>query len=665
MKQLVLLPIIAVSLYGISPISARPPINTSDLTALKEHKYAVEALRQQTMKDMGLVADEIKMFDHQLQTHILETNANDIFDLMFILPSFDDETTIQEEWPKVSTGRARTVTGELIFTANGKEVPKREVEEINKQYKNAIAKQNERRQKLHLELLAQIHAYLKHNGIPSSLDNITHATGFFSAQLNKEQLKSFMKRYSKDISGVGLNAKLEYSFDDSIVDTQVQANIINNTGSDKGDGISIYVADELCPYQSIICYDSTSYYNIYHYNDFRYHVLDDSRSGATLKMPCETTYDYSQHTRIVTRLLRGFSPLSEIYCKSMQSEPLNEISLVTLFSYISSDMDIETYSLNSYFSNDSSCSKNDNGTYTALDHRMDNQVKNEQNAVFVSAGNSSKECNGFTYTFTHVLSPAKAFNVMTVGNANYKTYPLAINSESNYLNPSNGNEKPEIVAPGTLINFTDDEIAPQTGTSFSTPITAAIAADLMSDNISLKNHPMMLKALMLASRPDNVADRASLPSGESAIGAGGVRIDSAMDHTVFTRYWDSTTDSPYDVNFYNGEVTCDTSSQFYVPNTHTHTRIAMSWMIDGDYAIAHNGAIGTVHYFYVVDNNNVVVAKSWEGLPANDWIHDNWAVTEFDPSNTSSHYTLVVCKDNTLSDPGHTLVNIGLAITSE
>jgi hypothetical protein len=81
----------------------------------------------------------------------------------------------------------------------------------------------------------------------------------------------------------------------------------------------------------------------------------------------------------------------------------------------------------------------------------------------------------------NVTTPAKAWNVIAVGNINDKNNANwsddDIHSTSSYINPNTGAEKPEVAAPGTSINTVAGQGNP--GTSFAAPQVAGIAALLM------------------------------------------------------------------------------------------------------------------------------------------------------------------------------------------
>ncbi|RIK33965.1 MAG: protease [Chloroflexi bacterium] len=154
-----------------------------------------------------------------------------------------------------------------------------------------------------------------------------------------------------------------------------------------------------------------------------------------------------------------------------------------------------------------------------LDKFYDYKVRNFKFTAVVAAGNRDVTDN--------VGTPAKGWNVIAVGNAedqdtaawwDDKINETAIGSS--YINPNTGVEKPEVAAPGTNINT----VAGQgTRTSYAAPQVAGLAALLMQRNSDLKDMPMAVKAILMASAVHNLENSKRLSDLD---GAGGV--DAAL-----------------------------------------------------------------------------------------------------------------------------------------
>lgn len=201
------------------------------------------------------------------------------------------------------------------------------------------------------------------------------------------------------------------------------------------------------------------------------------------------------------------------------------------------------------------------GSVNVWGRHADYIVRYIWDTVTASAGN-----NGGCTSKGYVNSVGSGFNTIAVGNYNDMG---TVSSADNAMWPTSSwedpislhgdREKPEVSAPGANIKTTImspnmscdmDEIG--SGTSFSAPAVAGLAADLMQVNPGLRIFPESVKALILAGATDNVEGSARLSEFD---GAGGVNALTSYTSVVNNRYtWRSVVAGSFDAN---GDITID------------------------------------------------------------------------------------------------------------
>jgi hypothetical protein len=177
--------------------------------------------------------------------------------------------------------------------------------------------------------------------------------------------------------------------------------------------------------------------------------------------------------------------------------------------------------------------------------------------VTAAAGNNGN-CSGGEF----VGGIANGYNVIAVGNYDDKgttsSSDNTMNTSSSYRNPTsthNDREKPEVAAPGTNITsllMTDSAACPTgdvgSGTSYSAPMVAGVAALLMDAVPSFKYYPETVKAVIMAGAINNVEGSAALSDRD---GAGGVNALSSTAIVANNNYtWRYVTPSSFDANGY-------------------------------------------------------------------------------------------------------------------
>jgi hypothetical protein len=195
------------------------------------------------------------------------------------------------------------------------------------------------------------------------------------------------------------------------------------------------------------------------------------------------------------------------------------------------------------------------GSVNVWGRQADYIVRYIWDTVTASSGN-----NGSCTSKGYVNSVGAGFNTIAVGNYNDSG---TVSSTDNVMWPTSSwedpitthgdREKPEVSAPGANIkttvmspNLSCDLAEIGSGTSFSAPAVAGLAADLMQVHPGLRVYPESLKALVLAGATDNVEGAAGLSEFD---GAGGVNAMTSYTSTINTRYrWRSVLASSFDAN---------------------------------------------------------------------------------------------------------------------
>lgn len=262
------------------------------------------------------------------------------------------------------------------------------------------------------------------------------------------------------------------------------------------------------------------------------------------------------------------------------------------------------------------------GTVNVWGRHADYIVRYIWDTVTASAGN-----NGFCTSKGYVNSVGSGFNTIAVGNyddaGTVSPTDNVMSSTSSWEDPISlhgDREKPEVAAPGVNIkttvmspNLSCDMAEIGSGTSFSAPMVAGLAADLIQANPSLRIFPETVKALILAGATDNIEGSARLSEFD---GAGGVNAFTSYTSVVNNRYtWRSVLASSFDVN---GDITIDMG---WV-NAGQRVKVALVWDSNptSDYV---NDPLNADLDLYVVGPSQFQVSASWD---------NSYEVVDFTPT---------------------------------
>jgi hypothetical protein len=188
-----------------------------------------------------------------------------------------------------------------------------------------------------------------------------------------------------------------------------------------------------------------------------------------------------------------------------------------------------------------------------LDRHIDYLVRYNYDLATVASGNwriSGCGSSGAEY----VSSPGKGYNSLTVGNfmdgGSIGWTGDAMIGDSQYN--VNGRYKPELTASGTDITSLSEAspwTSTGTGTSFASPMVAALAADMSEADPGLVSYPEAATALLMATSLHNIEgdSRLSRADGAGAMNGSAALVSVERDHWG-SQYVDGTTAFP--LNFY-------------------------------------------------------------------------------------------------------------------
>lgn len=164
-------------------------------------------------------------------------------------------------------------------------------------------------------------------------------------------------------------------------------------------------------------------------------------------------------------------------------------------------------------------------TYTDIDRFVDKFILDNNVACVVAAGNNS---GGYGDGSTNVVSPGRAYNAITVGNAN-TLYGSGMHVSSSYT----GNYKPDVAAPGCFyIPGSSNEggaFSYDCGTSFAAPVVTGIVAQVIeAGTSSYKYNPIYLKSVIVTGSNGGAISSTFIGSPTDSTGGGSTYPDCPL-----------------------------------------------------------------------------------------------------------------------------------------
>ena len=495
--------------------------------------------------------------------------------------------TVPSETPQTGTVETSD-SGESELQINDRTVSEKDFARLQAAERQTRGEQAAARVEERLQLLE---AFAKRHNIELPKEALASLTNTLTLELTGEEIEDLANSNDSTIIGIELYEEPQDELSSAMIASGIDPWALSYA-STRGDGIAVYMTEPDCP------------------NDSR--VSDYTRLGSA--------GGESDHSRNVAGIIKGVAPDGHLYCRGDSDLPfsidlygswLSDLILDLLgVSRVDIPIQVVTMSAGHY---------SDTGYHTS-DRDWDDFIYDHEIPAFKSAGNEGDE-DGEEY----VTSPGKGLNVTTVGN--YSDATDAIAADSSFLDPETGNEKPEILAPGSSITaggFT------KSGTSMASPHAAAFTSDSLSSYSWLQYKPHLAKAKQLAGATDEIS------GGADAVGLGG--IDFLSSHYNGHNYWMHGSNSSFStLDAGDGLTDGYITRQVYISSSYDAVRIAMTWLSRGTYVYSHRSdahPIGIDFDIRVYNPSGAYLGGSYS------W-DDGWEDFDFEPT-VSGYYTFKI-----------------------
>ena len=242
-----------------------------------------------------------------------------------------------------------------------------------------------------------------------------------------------------------------------------------------------------------------------------------------------------------------------------------------------------------------------NGLYCISDQDLDQHIYEDRLIYFVAAGN----IDGNNPSDVYVGSPGKALNAITVGAVPVEVG--AYDSRSKWKNSEIRNQKPEIANYSNIdmyVNGASGFLGMFAGTSASTPLSAGMAANILSKNPGLKRHPEVMKSIFLVHATNPITDASSHDKDD-------------LYHVSYNLpYFDVSKGFYYwlwngsNSDFFNSNGKIVVTVPGVAPGL--HCRAAISWLTSGSYAGEEKSLAQDLDLsVYQGSNSSISSSQSW------------------------------------------------------
>ena len=194
---------------------------------------------------------------------------------------------------------------------------------------------------------------------------------------------------------------------------------------------------------------------------------------------------------------------------------------------------------------------------------------------------------------------------------------------SSFGDPETGNEKPEIVAPGTNITAGGFNMSV---TSMVSLHAAGFAADMLSKYSWLRFRPSLVNANLLSGATDPIAAAAG------AVGLGGIDFPSAA-YNGYNVWWKGDNGDFDAWDAADGSADGFVEFDLFISNSWDSVRAVLSWLTRGSFTYAHRKdahPIGTDLDFQVRDPNGALLDVSLS-------FDDSFEDVEFSPTVSGTY----------------------------